>query len=58
MDTGSLARKLLTWAIVAVVAVLLFNIVTGIVVGFVKLLMSIALLVLVVYAAVWILRKP
>ncbi len=57
MDTGSLARKALTWAIVALVAIVLFNIVMGVVVGFVKLLMAIALLVFVVYAAVWVVRK-
>jgi hypothetical protein len=57
MDTGSLARKALTWAIVALVAIVLFNIVLGVVVGFVKLLMAIALLVFVVYAAVWVVRK-
>ena len=57
MQTGSFARKALTWVIVAVVAILLFNIVLGVVVGFVKLLMAIALLVLAAYAVVWVLRK-
>jgi hypothetical protein len=42
---------------VAVVAIVLFNIVLGAVVGFVKLLMAIALLVFAIYAAVWIVRK-
>jgi uncharacterized membrane protein (DUF485 family) len=54
---GSFARKAAAWAIVALVAILLFNIVLGVVVGFVKLLMAIALLVFVVYAAVWVVRK-
>jgi hypothetical protein len=54
---GSFARKALTWAIVALVAIVLFNIVLGAVVGFFKLLMAIALLVFVVYAAVWVVRK-
>ncbi|HEX6020381.1 MAG TPA: hypothetical protein VFZ00_00200 [Solirubrobacter sp.] len=57
MEIGSLARKALTWAIVALVAIVLFSIVLSAVVGFVKLLMTIALLALVVYAAVWVLRK-
>jgi hypothetical protein len=57
METGSFARKALTWVIVAVVAIVLFNIVLGAVVGFVKLLMAIALLVFAIYAAVWIVRK-
>ena len=57
MQTGSFARKALTWVIVAVVAILLFNIVLGVVAGFVKLLMAIALLVLAAYAVVWVLRK-
>jgi hypothetical protein len=57
METGSFARKALTWVIVAVVAIVVFNIVLGAVVGFVKLLMAIALLVFAIYAAVWIVRK-
>ena len=57
MQTGSFARKALTWVIVAVVAILLFNIVLGVVAGFVKLLMAIALLVFAAYAVVWVLRK-
>jgi len=57
MHTGSFARKALTWVIVAVVAILLFNIVLGVVAGFVKLLMAIALLVFAAYAVVWVLRK-
>ena len=57
MQTGSFARKALTWVIVAVVAILLYNIVLGVVAGFVKLLMAIALLVLAAYAVVWVLRK-
>jgi hypothetical protein len=52
-----LRGKALTWVIVAVVAIVLFNIVLGAVVGFVKLLMAIALLVFAIYAAVWIVRK-
>jgi hypothetical protein len=54
---GSFARKAIAWAVVAFVAIILFNIVLGAVVGFVKLLMAIALLVFAVYAAVWIVRK-
>jgi hypothetical protein len=54
---GSFARKAIVWAIVAVVAILLFNIVLGVVAGFVKLLMAIGLLVLVAYAVLWALRR-
>ena len=54
---GSFARKAVGWAVVAIVAILLFTIVFSVVVGFVKLLMAIALLVFVVYAAVWVVRK-
>ncbi len=54
---GSFARKAIVWAIVAFVAIILFNIVLGAVVGFVKLLMAIALLVFAAYAVVWVLRK-
>ena len=54
---GSFARKAVAWAIVAVVAILLFNIVFSIVAGFVKLLFAIALLVFALYAVVWVVRK-
>ena len=54
---GSFARKAIVWAIVAFVAIILFNLVLGAVVGFVKLLMAIALLVFAAYAVVWVLRK-
>ena len=54
---GSFARKAIVWAIVAVVAILLFKMVVGIVAGFVQLLFAIALLVFVLYAVVWVVRK-
>ena len=54
---GSFARKGIAWAIVAVVAILLFNVVFSVVAGLVKMLMAIALLVLVAYAVVWALRR-
>ena len=54
---GSLARKALAWAIVAVVAILLFKIVFAILAGFVQMLMAIALLVFVAYAVVWAIRR-
>jgi uncharacterized membrane protein (DUF485 family) len=54
---GSLARKAIAWAIVAVVAILLFKIVFAILAGFVQMLMAIALLVFVAYAVVWAIRR-
>jgi len=54
---GSFARKAIVWAIVAVVAILLFKIVFSIIAGFVQMLFAIALLVFVLYAVVWVVRK-
>jgi hypothetical protein len=54
---GSLLRTVLMWAIVAVVAILLFKFVLGVIAGFVSLLFAIALLAVVGYAVIWVLRK-
>jgi hypothetical protein len=54
---GSLARKAIGWAVVAVVAILMFKIVFAIVAGFVQLLLGIAFLLLIGYAVVWALRR-
>ena len=54
---GSFARKAIVWAIVAVVAIVLFNVALGVVAGFVKLLMAIGLLALLAYAVLWALRR-
>ncbi len=54
---GSFARKAIVWAIVAVVAIVLFNDVLGVVAGFVKLLLAIGLLALLAYAVLWALRR-
>jgi uncharacterized membrane protein (DUF485 family) len=54
---GSLARKAIGWAVVAVVAILLFKIVFAIVAGFVQLLLGIAFLLLIGYAVIWALRR-
>ena len=54
---GSLARKALVWALIAVVAILIFKVVIAAVVGFVQILFGIALLALVAYAVLWAVRK-
>jgi hypothetical protein len=54
---GSLARKAIGWAVVAVVAILMFKIVFAIVAGFVQMLLGIAFLLLIGYAVVWALRR-
>jgi hypothetical protein len=54
---GSLARKALVWALIAVVAILIFKVVIAAVVGFVQVLFGIALLALVAFAVLWAVRK-
>jgi hypothetical protein len=54
---GSLARKALVWALIAVVAILVFKVVIAAVVGFVQVLFGIALLALVAFAVLWAVRK-
>ena len=55
--SGSLLRTVLMWAIVAVVAIILFKFVLGVIAGFVSLLFTLVLLALVGYAVIWALRK-
>jgi hypothetical protein len=54
---GSLARKALVWALIAVVAILVFKVVIAAVVGFVQVLFGIALIALVAFAVLWAVRK-
>jgi hypothetical protein len=54
---GSLARKALVWALIAVVAILVFKVVIAAIAGFVQILFGIALLALVAYAVLWAVRK-
>jgi hypothetical protein len=54
---GSLARTAIGWAIVAVVAILLFKIVFAVVAGVLQLLFGIAFLLLVAYAVIWLVRR-
>jgi hypothetical protein len=54
---GSLARKALVWALIAVVAILIFKVVIAAVVGFVQVLFGIALIALVAFAVLWAVRK-
>ena len=56
-NSGSLLRTVLMWAIVAVVAIFLFKVVLGVIAGFVQILFALALLALIGYAAIWVLRK-
>ena len=54
---GSLARKALAWAIVAVVAILLFKFVVAAVAGILSMVFGLALLALVAYAVIWAVRR-
>ena len=54
---GSLARKALAWAIVAVVAILLFKFVVAAVAGILQMFFGLILLALVVYAVIWAVRR-
>jgi hypothetical protein len=54
---GSFARKAIVWALIAVVAILLFKVVLAAIAGFVQILFGIALLALVAYAVLWAVRK-
>ena len=54
---GSFARKAIVWALIAVVAILLFKVVIAAIAGFVQILFGIALLALVAYAVLWAVRK-
>jgi hypothetical protein len=54
---GSLARKALAWAIVAVVAILLFKFVVAAVAGILQMFFGLILLALVAYAVIWAVRR-
>lgn len=54
---GSLARKALAWAIVAVVAILLFKFVVAALAGIVSLLFGLVLIAAVIWAVLWALRN-
>jgi hypothetical protein len=54
---GSLARKALAWAIVAVVAILLFKFVVAAVAGILSMVFGLVVLALVVYAVIWAVRR-
>jgi hypothetical protein len=54
---GSLARKALAWAIVAVVAILLFKFVVAAVAGILQMLFGLIVLVLIAYAVIWAVRR-
>ena len=54
---GSLARKALAWAIVAVVAILLFKFVVAALAGIVSLLFGLILIAAVIWAVLWALRN-
>ena len=54
---GSVARKAIGFLILAAVAIFLFSAVIGAVVGFVKMLLTIGLVIVVAGAVIWVLRK-
>jgi hypothetical protein len=54
---GSLARKALAWAIVAVVAILLFKFIVAAVAGILQMFFGLILLALVAYAVIWAVRR-
>jgi hypothetical protein len=54
---GSLARKALAWAIVAVVAILLLKFVVAAVMGFVAMVFGLLVLAAVVFAVIWAVRR-
>ena len=54
---GSLARKALAWAIVAVVAILLFKFVVAALAGLVSLVFGLLLIAAVIWAVLWALRN-
>jgi hypothetical protein len=54
---NSLVRKALGWIIVAAVVVIAFKIVMAIIAGLVQTFFAIALLVMVVFAVLWAMRR-
>jgi hypothetical protein len=55
-SSGSLARKVLAWAIVAVVAILLFKFVVAAVAGILSMLFGLLVIVAVIWAVLWAVR--
>jgi hypothetical protein len=53
----SFVRTALGWIIVAVVAIIAFKIVIAIIAGLVQTLFAVALLVMVVFAVLWAMRR-
>ena len=53
---GSLARKALAWAIVAVVAILLFKFVVAALAGLLSLVFGLVVIVAVIWAVLWAVR--
>ena len=56
-SSGSLARTLLLYGVVALVAFFVFRIVLGIIFGAISMLFTLVLLGLFVYAVIWLVRK-
>jgi hypothetical protein len=54
---GSLARTLILWAVVALVAIVVFKVIIGVVFGAVQMLFTLFLLGLLAYAVIWAIRK-
>ena len=54
---GSLARKALAWAIVAVVALLLFKFIVAAVAGILQMFFGLIVLALIAYAVIWAVRR-
>jgi hypothetical protein len=54
---GPLARKALAWIIVALVVVFAFRVLIAIIAGLFQTLFAVALLVLVVFAGLWAIRR-
>jgi divalent metal cation (Fe/Co/Zn/Cd) transporter len=53
---GSLGRRALAWVIIIAVAIIALKLAFGIVFGFLQMLISVALLVVVVMSVLWALR--
>jgi hypothetical protein len=56
-NSSSLVRKAIAWIIVAAVVVIAFKIVIAIIAGLVQTLFAVALLVMVVFAVLWAMRR-
>jgi hypothetical protein len=54
---GGLGKRLLAWVVLIVVAVFALKVIFGVVIGLFQALLSIALLVLLVFAVVWAIRR-